>query len=86
MRGEELDSETCPQIEVWMLASPRYGNGAWAALRQYCLAWGRMQQHGTLTAENAPQVFRYLIAGSVFNGLTRAISPPLAGAGPAQLA
>ena len=68
--GEEMDSETCPQIEVWMLASPRYGNGAWAALRQYCLVWGRMQQHGTLTSENAPQVFRYLIAGSVFNGLS----------------
>jgi hypothetical protein len=29
-----------------------------------------MQQHGTLTDQDAPQVFRYLIAGSVFNGLT----------------
>jgi hypothetical protein len=68
--GADGDVETCPQIEVWMLASPRYGNGAWAALRQYCLAWARMQLHGTLTAQNAPQVFRYLIAGSVYNGLT----------------
>lgn len=68
--ADEGDTETCPQIEVWMLASPRYSKGAWAALRQYCVAWKEMQQNNNLVSASAPQVFRYLIAGSVYNGLS----------------
>jgi hypothetical protein len=74
---KHIEDEDCPLLEVWMLASPRYGSGAWAALRQYCLAWGRMEQHKALESENAPQVLRYLIAGSVYNGLTEGNRVPV---------
>ncbi|RKH16564.1 hypothetical protein D7Y13_12045 [Corallococcus praedator] len=68
--ADDGESEMCPQLEVWMLASPRYSKGAWAALKQYCVVWKEMQQNNELVSANAPQVFRYLIAGSVYNGLT----------------
>ncbi|RKH61225.1 hypothetical protein [Corallococcus llansteffanensis] len=68
--ADDGEGEMCPQIEVWMLASPRYSKGAWAALRQYCVVWKEMQQNNTLVSASAPQVFRYLIAGSVYNGLS----------------
>jgi hypothetical protein len=69
------EGETVRQLEVWMLASPRYGAGAWAALRQYLYVWGRMQERGVLVNDAAPNVFRYLVAGSVYNGLTVAGAP-----------
>ncbi|CAM3469420.1 hypothetical protein G4177_05250 [Corallococcus sp. ZKHCc1 1396] len=68
--ADDGEAETCPQLEVWMLASPRYSKGAWAALKQYCVVWKEMQQNNELVSATAPQVFRYLIAGSVYNGLT----------------
>jgi hypothetical protein len=69
--ADEGDTEMCPQLEVWTLASPRYSKGAWAALKQYCVVWKQMQQNNALVNDGAPNVFRYLIAGSVYNGLTR---------------
>ncbi|RUO92330.1 hypothetical protein D7Y11_15300 [Corallococcus sp. AB018] len=69
--ADDGEGEMCPQLEVWMLGSPRYSKGAWAALKQYCVVWKEMQQNNTLVSTTAPQVFRYLIAGSVYNGLTR---------------
>ncbi|RJS22592.1 hypothetical protein DRW03_14910 [Corallococcus sp. H22C18031201] len=67
---EDYAMEMCSLIEVWMLASPRYSKGAWAALKQYCVFWKGMQQHDSLVGDGAPNVFRYLIAGSVYNGLS----------------
>jgi len=77
---DDGDVELSPQLEVWMLASPRYSKGAWAALKQYCLVWKWMQKNHALVSDRAPNVFRYLIAGCVYNGLTRTqnntIQPP----------